>query len=192
VFAALAFVLALSGCSTRVIGGAGGSDPGEQTDEGDQGSTSEEAPNAVAMRFSQWPTPDSDPASLFNFSQLGAVSDPNSLVLFYSNQPQVCPQPFLELPDPTDCADLWQIILVIPSELAQPGVIDLQDQSIIEYRSVWQANCNGGGSGSGPGIVPGKLTITSIDATSVVTQLELDPSTGWEGESGNYTATFCP
>jgi hypothetical protein len=190
VIAALAFALALSGCGTMVVGGGGGgSDPGDQ---GEPVTAAGDEPSAVAMRFSQWTLPEQDPSSLFDFQIHGATPDPDSLVLFYASKAQACPQPFLELPNPGACDQrgLWQIIVIIPPDRAQPGVIDLQDQSLAEYRSVW--SCNGGGSGNGPGFIPGKLTITSIDATEVVTKLELEPSTGWEGESGDYTATFCP
>jgi hypothetical protein len=51
-------------------------------------------------------------------------------------------------------------------------------------------NCSGG-SGSGP-VLTGTLTITSIDATSVVVSLDVPPAVGWEVQNGDYTAALCP
>lgn len=193
---ALALALALPGCGATVVGGGGTVEEPDVPDAGGVVAPGGDEPSAVAMRFGAWTPP--PPSNFFSFSTSGPTPpDPNALVLFYASEAQACAQPHLDLGspsvDPAVCAEqaFWQLIVVIPPERAQPGVIDLQDMSIDGYRSTWGEDC-GGGSGSGPGIIQGTLTITSIDATKVVTKLDLAPSTGWKGESGDYTAAFCP
>jgi hypothetical protein len=187
----LALGLTMPACATTVIGGSG------EGSGGSGGSTPTSSPNAVAMRFSHWTQPVISLGSPFEFSPTIQV-DPDALVLFFSDKPQACAQPFVPLDDPSldpaVCAEqaAWQTIIILPPDRAQPGAIDLDDQSIFVYRSTWMASC-GGGSGNTPG-VPGTLTIESLDATAAAVDLELDqpPGDGFVTQNGAYTAALCP
>lgn len=182
---ALLFALALPACSAEVL------DP---SDESPSGGAVGVASNALAMRFSDWTLP-SNAASMFQLSLVSGTPDPDALVLFYASRAQSCAQPHIEFEggiDPAVCQtqQFWQAILVLPPERTHPGIIDLHDPSIFAYRATWLPEC-GGGSSSSPGI-DGSLTITGIDAASVVTTLDLDPTSGFITQNGDYTATFCP
>jgi hypothetical protein len=151
-------------------------------------------PSAVAMRFSEWQIPSND-SSLFNVSLVGTTPDPDALVLFFASRSQACAQPAIHFnpgTDPAACAGeaFWQTILVIPPDLAHPGVVDLDDRSIFVHQVIWMSSC-GGGSGNIPGI-PGTLEIVSIDETSVSVKLNLDQLRGWGTQNGDYTASLCP
>lgn len=170
-----------------------GSDPGEAPSE-----PSEEPsePSAIAMRFAQFNPPTFDPSSLFEFGVTS--SDPDALLIFFGSRGQSCADPVIQLASPgatpAVCAGqaFWQAAFIIPSALAQPGIVDLSSPDVSWYQATWKAAC-GGGSGHGPGMTGmGTLEIVSIDASTVEVKLNLLQPSSFGTQNGDYTATICP
>ncbi|MFT3773417.1 MAG: hypothetical protein QM820_49190 [Minicystis sp.] len=187
-------VLAMSssGCGTLVL------DPLESDPQGAGGSPPQvmpsNVPNAVAMRFSQWNLLPHY-GSPFELSFPNGNPDPDALVLFFSDRPQPCAQPVVQIApsaDPATCASqvFWQTIVALPPGLAQPGVINLNNTDIDVYQASWRSDCSGG-SGIGPGL-DGSLEIVSLDASAVSVKLQADAIGGTPSLDGDYTATLCP
>ncbi|WP_433935363.1 hypothetical protein AB3662_11660 [Sorangium cellulosum] len=174
------------------------------------------SPNALAMRAGDWPLPPVvSPTFFTEFSSylLDPPPHPDALVLAFSESVQECSQPVLrpstELPaDPgADPRSFWQVILVIPPELNQPGVIDLRDDRIGMYHGFWKPPYAGSigdspGSGAwevwstGTTLESGKwektLEIVSSDASSVSVKLDWGEPPYDIGEiDGDYTARYC-
>jgi hypothetical protein len=186
--------LASAGCKGIVLDPLESGPAGEGTG-GAGGSPTADVPSAIAMRFSVWPQAAFNPGSPFSLSFTNGTPDPNALVLVFASRAPSCAAPHIDFEpseDPAACPQqaFWQVILVIPPDRQQLGVLDLDDPTIFAYRAVWDASC-GGGSGSTPGIT-GTLTITSLGATAVEAKLDLAPSTGWVWQNGDYTAPYCP
>ncbi|WP_438023959.1 hypothetical protein [Sorangium sp. So ce233] len=174
------------------------------------------SPNALAMRAGDWPLPrvvsptffTEFPSNLFD-----PPPHPDALVLVFSESAQECSQPVLrpssELPADSgaDPRYFWQVILVIPPELNQPGLVDLRDDRIGIYHGFWKPPYAGSigtspGSGmwrvwsTGATLDWGKsektLEIVSSDASSVSVRLDWGEPPYDEGEiDGDYTATYC-
>ena len=120
-------------------------------------------------------------------------SDPDSLVLFFSSDIQECSDPLLA-PRCTSPAPFWQTVVVIPPELARPGLLELRDPRVIGYSRVTffdgSIDC-GGGAGLGP-ILSGTLEIISSGPSSLSVKLR-DGVKNVDGTvlDGDYTAQLC-
>jgi hypothetical protein len=121
-------------------------------------------------------------------------SDPDSLVLFFSSDPQVCSDPVLA----NRCVGappFWQTVIAIPPELNHPGLIDLHDPRINGY-SVLSAfddafACSGGGARGS--ILSGTLELIGDGSTSLSVKIEgsgklFAPT---EDLDGDYTCQLC-
>lgn len=166
--------------------------------EGETGS-----PSAIAMPMSKWQaSPGSNPEiAPFAFERTSG----DDLVIFLASKAQSCDDPIL-VPSPApgednaDCSvdPFWQIALVLPQDMAQPGVIDLETDLDDAIRAHWSAqwhDCSGGWAIANA--MPGTLEISSVDASSISMELSAElpiySSSGPTPDpSGQYTATFCP
>ena len=157
-------------------------------------------------KFYQVPDIPPDPAPFW--------TDPDSLVLFFSNDIQECSDPMLAKrctgPEPER-----QTMIAIPSKIIRPGLIDLQDPGIVHFatdsyhlgpRSYFSWNPGdkqpwcGHSQAFGGGGPDGTLEILSHDSTSVSLRLHGAKYGGsWLGgdrftydiEDGDYTALLC-
>ncbi len=130
------------------------------------------ATQAIAILAQDLPVPSGHQQSL------GGA--PGSLVLMWSNRPELCSDP--EIGDVCADAIVWQGTLVLPPDLVRVGTVDLSDPSVSASDAVFgNSVCAGGGaSGGAPG---GTMEILSIDATTITVDL-ID---GIPGASGSLT-----
>jgi|HubBroStandDraft_6_1064221.scaffolds.fasta_scaffold165636_2 hypothetical protein len=133
--------------------------------------------DAVAILFQDLPAPSGSQQSL---DDIDISSAPDSLVLMWSNQPELCSNPQIG----GVCADeiVWQGVLVLPPDLVHVGLVDLSDPRIAAYDYVFANSvcAGGGGGGSPPG---GTMEILSTDAISIKVNL-ID---GIPGSSSTFT-----
>ncbi|WP_437756397.1 hypothetical protein [Sorangium sp. So ce1389] len=133
-------------------------------------------PGALALRAGDAP-PDSDYRTL---------EDPDTLILFFDSDVQECFPTAIKAT--CENAPMWQLILIIPSELAVPGLIDLSDRRIFFSESLSEATPScafGGGRGTG---TRGTLEIVTSDETSLFVKLR---GAGMKGQDGDYTVQRC-
>jgi hypothetical protein len=176
-----ALALLIGGCNPIVL------DPvetGEITDQ--QGDVALE-PNAIAYHEGQYVEP-------------GGVEPMGSVVLFFGSQAQECASPHLTHSEVFECESLtegWQVTIVIPPDLVQPGAafpLDDAHMDFIEVHEWWCGGEMGGVFGPGyPGPL-GTLEITGLDEGTIAVTLELDETTMPSEDilSGAYVASFCP
>ncbi len=106
-------------------------------------------------------------------TDVGGATDPDALVLMFSNQPQACAAPVLcQSESLGNCADglVWQYVLTVPPELVRVGPIDLRDPRIIVYQGSF-AHCSGGGSMPVGMPASGTLEILRNDASFITVDL---------------------
>jgi hypothetical protein len=119
-------------------------------------------------------------------------TDPDTLVLFFSSDPQECANPVLA-GRCTGATPFWQTIIAIPPELARNGPIDLHDPRISGYSvltiSDGSLTCGRGG-GAGP-LFAGTLTLTGAGSPSLSVTLEGVNTVGSVPLDGVYTPQVC-
>lgn len=119
-------------------------------------------------------------------------SNPDSLVLFFSIDPQECSAPVLARRC-TGAAPFWQLVIAIPPELDHPGSIDLQDYRINVY---WAASLPDGTMACGNGeylgpLFAGTLEIISDGSTSLSVKLSDGVNVNGTVIDGDYTGQLC-
>jgi hypothetical protein len=102
-----------------------------------------------------------------------SVTDPDTLVLFFSSDPQVCGDSTLAARC-TGATPFWQMIIAIPPQLVRNGPIDLYDVHITTIFGATDMDgtldCPQVGH-LGPGLV-GTLTLTGVGTAALSAQLE--------------------
>lgn len=123
----------------------------------------------------------------------GGDLDPNDLFLHLADVGVSCGSPTAELP----CGGHFEMTLVLPPDLQQVGVYDLEDPKLIAYSSMSETgephagdpkDCPWGGGSLGAG----SLEIIAIDATEVHFKVTLQGGLWTEDPSGEYVAPRCP
>lgn len=198
--------LLLSACTTQVIGGSsglnqggGGSGGGAGNGGGDPGTggVGGIASVAVAMNRAKsdmlweeyWATHGGSGSSS---SSSGGNLDPNDLFLRVSDLGATCTSPTTEL----DCGGHWNLTLVVPSALQQPGSYDLESDALVQYSVMSEtgpASADGSGecSWGGGSLGAGTLEILALDPAAVHFRLTMTSGI-WESDpSGEYTAPRC-
>lgn len=176
-----ALALVLSACDPVVLDlapsdtGSADASTVSATSTGSGPGPGEGAPVALAMRGADAPS--------------GAlpVGDPESLVLYFSNQPLTCEAPVMV--SGCDGSSRWQFILSIPPELDRVGLIGLDDPRIGFVETITLPSCGGGG-GSGNGFW-GTLEILSLDEDTVTVRLTGTTATSELAFDGDYVAERC-
>jgi hypothetical protein len=99
-------------------------------------------------------------------------TDPDSLVLFFSTDSQECSDPVLARRC-VGAGPFWQAVIAIPSNLAHPGLISLQDPRITVYAAIsfidGAVECSGGGH-QGPSF-SGTLELISDGSSTLSVKL---------------------
>ncbi|WP_437672122.1 hypothetical protein [Sorangium sp. So ce131] len=115
----------------------------------------------------------------------GLLSDPDALVLFFSDAAQQCADPVVSTT--CDGESVWQFILVLPPGLDMSGLVDLSTPGV--YFQEYQRYPNCGGGGGGGTSFWGTLEIVSSDATSLhvkVRDTDRNPAI-----DGDHTVQLC-
>lgn len=99
--------------------------------------------NAVAMSYRAWaelPHLEREPMDPYipPYPHMIAPTFEGSLALFFSDRPMACDQPLFQPEvDPAESypeyGPYWQLLLVLPPELAGPGLVDLRDNRINSF-----------------------------------------------------------
>jgi len=190
---ALGTLVALTnvGCAPVVL------DPVTQDPDGGSSGADGGSPiSALAILAKDLPAvPSGSPA------QIVGSTDPDALVLLFSNLPQACATGIIGGVCPDELE--WQGIVILPSDLVRVGLVDLANPRIASFSfEYFDAACSGGGGG-GIGLpMSGTLEIVSTDAGSITVNL-LGGITGAQGGTmngvtqppitvkGTFTASRC-
>jgi len=172
---ALGTLVALTnvGCAPVVL------DPVTQDPDGGSSGADGGSPiSALAILAKDLPAvPSGSPA------QIVGSTDPDALVLLFSNLPQACATGIIGGVCPDELE--WQGIVILPSDLVRVGLVDLANPRIASFSfEYFDAACSGGGGG-GIGLpMSGTLEIVSTDAGSITVNL-LGGITGAQGGTMN-------
>jgi hypothetical protein len=186
-------VVLSAACKPLVInGGGGGSGGGTDPGPNATGGGPAVASNALAMRLADVP------ADVLAANTSGqAPTDPDTLVLFLSNEPETCAAPSPLSPG-MGCATtvpLWQLALFIPPSLQGSGPIDLTNPAVFFHAGVvlpsTSNNQCAGGEGEGPGLSQGTLVIDSSNPDALTLTLSGGVTAMSEVVDGTYTAPVC-
>jgi hypothetical protein len=183
------------------------------------------APNLLAVRWSQL-TPFLTPYGTDAYNTFyNPDADPDDIVILFSSEVQTCGAPLilrnfeLETLDSGVCDesdDFWQIALVVPADLAAPGLFDLAGPSLWTHAAALRVEdedfCDWGAPTAccaagiyGPVRGAGTFEIVSVDATTITFNLDAEPQPSlnpdavepdpWKHDvlpAGSYVATLCP
>ncbi|AUX46467.1 hypothetical protein SOCE26_079730 [Sorangium cellulosum] len=117
----------------------------------------------------------------------GLLSDPDALVLFFSDSAQQCADPVVS----TECdgESVWQFILVLPPGLDTPGIVAPSTPGVYwqNYERYPYPSCGGGGGGGTP--FGGTIEIVSSDATSL--HVKVSGTNTPPTINGDHTVQLC-
>lgn len=119
-------------------------------------------------------------------------TDPDTLVLFFSSDAQVCGEDALA-PRCVGATPFWQMIIAIPPQLDRDGPIDLNDDHIstLFEATDMDGTLDCGGVGTYGPVLLGTLTLTGAGTAAVSAQLDGVTAVTRHIPDGVYTPQIC-
>ncbi|WP_433933936.1 hypothetical protein AB3662_05805 [Sorangium cellulosum] len=189
-------LLVQAACGAAVIMDGGG--------DGAGGAGSTGGPDATTTSVGPGPTTSAGPAPTTSAGPApttsgGATPGTNAIVFGDSTVTFRISSLALSCSDPdanpphSPCSDWWELELRMPASMFVVGEVDTASGDLSVYGSSFRADCSTAGATSGGGDVGfGRLTITSIDATSVTFELSEVGRLLVDNEpNGRYVAPRC-